>query len=66
MEEVLLWSIFACCLVKRRKEIHLKSTRHSKWSRKWLLRRQHFSHIKLLCELRNEPNDWRNYLKEWT
>lgn len=63
MEEVLLWSIFAMCIVKKKRLEHLRSTRRSKWSRKWLLKRQHFSHIKLLRELRDERNDWRNYLR---
>ncbi|KAJ8939877.1 hypothetical protein NQ318_023217 [Aromia moschata] len=39
------------------------STRRSMWSRQWLLKRQHFSHTTLLRELRDEPNDWRNYLR---
>lgn len=60
MEEILLWSVFACCLVKKKKRLErLRSTPRSKWSRKWLLKRQHFSHIRLL----REPDDWRNYLR---
>ncbi|XP_074034628.1 uncharacterized protein [Leptinotarsa decemlineata] len=63
MEEVLLWSILACCLVKNERLNRLRSTRRSKWSRKWLLKRQHFFCITLLRELRDEPNDWRNYVR---
>lgn len=64
MEEVLLWSIFACCLVKKKKRLdRRRSTTRSMWSRKWLLKRQRFSHIRLLHELRDDPNDWRNYLR---
>lgn len=28
-----------------------------------MLKKREFSHINLLRELRNEPNDWRNYLR---
>ena len=65
MEEVLLWSIFAVCLARKRR-IKLKrnkSARCSIWSRRWLLRREQFSHVRLLSELRGEPEDWRNYLR---
>ena len=62
MEEVLLWSALTCCIVEKKRLERLK-TRRSRWSRKWLLKRHNFSHIKLLRELRDEPNDWRNYLR---
>ncbi|XP_046682066.1 putative nuclease HARBI1 [Homalodisca vitripennis] len=60
MEEVLLWSVYAVCIA-----IKFRKTRNPrrKWSRQWLLQKRTFSHTKLLRELRNEPNDWRNYLK---
>jgi hypothetical protein len=32
------------------------------WTKKWLLKRQHFSHINLLKELRFHPKDWHNFL----
>ncbi|XP_050504264.1 putative nuclease HARBI1 [Diabrotica virgifera virgifera] len=60
MEEVLL-SVLVGCLVVKKRENSRKP--RSKWSRKWLLMRREFSHVKLMQELSNEPNDWRNYLK---
>ncbi|CAI6376995.1 unnamed protein product [Macrosiphum euphorbiae] len=60
MEEVLLWSLYLVCLAKKTKQSRRP---RRKWSRKWLLKKREFSHINLLRELRNEPNDWRNYLR---
>lgn len=37
--------------------------KRSKWCKNWLLKREQYSHINLLNELRSEPNDWRNYLR---
>ena len=61
MEEVLLWSIFACCIVKKKIGTHQRN-RSFKWSRKWLLKRRDFSHIRLLRILRDEPNKIRQKL----
>jgi len=32
-------------------------------TKKWLLKRQFFSHVNLLKELRFHPKDWHNFLK---
>ena len=61
MEEVVLLSVLIGCLAKNKKEKSRKP--RSKWSREWLLQNREFSHVKLLQELTNEPNDWRNYLR---
>ncbi len=61
MEETLWWSTFGMCLVRERSRKKRKSKR--KWSRDWLMKKQVFSHITLLDTLRDEPNDWRNYLR---
>lgn len=61
MEEALLLSIIALCLVKLKRK--RKATRRSRWSREWLLKRGRFSHVNLLRELRHEPEDLRNYLR---
>ncbi len=61
MEETLWWSAFGMCLVGERSRKKRKSKR--KWSRDWLMKKQVFSHITLLDTLRDEPNDWRNYLR---
>ena len=33
------------------------------WTKKWLSKRQHFSHVNLLKELRFHPKDWHNFLR---
>lgn len=33
------------------------------WSREWLLKRNHFSHVNLVNELRSIPQDFLNYLR---
>lgn len=60
MEEVVLLSLYIGCLVRKVKKSRKPRTQ---WSREWLLKRKDFSHVKLLKELQNEPNDWRNYLR---
>lgn len=66
MEEVLLWSLLVVCLnAKRKREVRkrLNIMRRSRWSRSWLIKRHLYSHVRLLKELRGEPEDWRNYLR---
>lgn len=58
-EEYLGVAAVACAYVLKKKE--KKKRRY--WSKNWLLKRQTFSHINLLEELRLEPDDWRNYLR---
>jgi len=33
------------------------------WTKQWLLKRQDFSHVILLKELRFHPKDWHNFLR---
>ncbi|CAH1971379.1 unnamed protein product [Acanthoscelides obtectus] len=35
----------------------------TRWSREWLLKRSHYSHVSLLKQLRSELDDYRNYLR---
>lgn len=56
----MLLSLYIGCLVRKVKKSRKPRTQ---WSREWLLKRKDFSHVKLLKELQNEPNDWRNYLR---
>lgn len=49
----------AAALVAKRK---IRKKR-SKWSKDWLLKRQQFSHVNLLAELKFEKDDWFNYLR---
>lgn len=59
-EHLFLLQVFLYCLLVKRKGI--KRSR-SKWCKKWLLRRNVHSHINLMKDLREDPNDWRNYLR---
>ncbi len=46
--------------------LYLKESRkkiRSKWAKKWLTQRNILSHIPLLQELRDEPQDFKNYLR---
>ena len=63
MGKALLLTVLATWLVKKKRLQSLSRTRRSKWSRTWLLWRQNFSHVKLLRQLHDEPNDWRNNLR---
>ncbi|CAH1957255.1 unnamed protein product [Acanthoscelides obtectus] len=59
MEEALLWSFYGICIATKGR--NKRKNRRLRWSREWLLKRQEFSHVRLLREL--EPDDWRNYLR---
>jgi hypothetical protein len=50
-------------LQKKSQNKWIMSNRRSRWSREWLLKRQEFSHVRLLRELRDEAGDWCNYLR---
>lgn len=66
MEEALLWYFTIKSLVQLHQLTKEKKGNRRKWSRKWLLKRNQYSHINLLKELRVESidnNDWRNYLR---
>ena len=56
----MLVSLYIGCLARKVKKSRKPRTQ---WSRAWLLKRKDFFHVKLLKELQNEPNDWRNYLR---
>jgi hypothetical protein len=43
-----------------------KSKRKNKrkmWCKEWLQKRNTYSHVNLLTELKLAPNDWHNYLR---
>lgn len=63
-EEICLVAL-ACAVIVKKNEKKNKKIRkaRSKWSKRWLLKREQLSHINLLEELRLEPDDWRNYLR---
>ena len=52
----------ACAYALKEKTKQIKKRRRL-WCKGWLLKRQTFSHVNLLHELRLEPDDWRNYLR---
>jgi len=44
-------------------ENNRKKSKRTKWTKGWLLKRENFSHVNLLKELKFEKNDWFNYLR---
>lgn len=65
MSEELCLVAVACAIVVKKKKANKRNIKksRSKWSKEWLLKREYFSHINLLEELKLEPDDWRNYLR---
>lgn len=61
-EEDLLLAAAAVCVVNVQKRKRRYSNRRW-WCKEWLLKRNQYSHINLLEELRLYPDDWRNYLR---
>ncbi|KAJ8971539.1 hypothetical protein NQ317_014971 [Molorchus minor] len=63
-DELNLVAVACVCIIKKRQHLLNKRSRpRIKWVKEWLLKRNEFSHINLLEELRLEPDDWRNYLR---
>lgn len=56
-EEELLLSAAAAILIMK-----MKNQKPKKWSKRWLLNREQYSHVYLIKDL-DEPNDFRNYLR---
>ena len=59
-EDFFLLQVFIYCLLVKRKR---NKRSRSKWCKKWLLKRKTHSHINLMKDLREDPDDWRNYLR---
>lgn len=63
-EEFYLLVVAYAYLKKKQLHFNLKKRKpKTKWVKEWLLKRNQFSHINLLEELRLEVDDWRNYLR---
>lgn len=60
-EELLLMysAVAVACVVKRRR----RRIKRKLWTKDWLLKRDQFSHVNILNELRFHPKDWHNYLR---
>lgn len=59
-----LLAVACVCIIKKKQNRLLnKQKPRRKWVKKWLLQRDRFSHVKLLEELRLEPDDFRNYVR---
>lgn len=56
-----LLALAGVCLIKKLKVLKDKKTRRSQKS--WIEKRATYSHINLIKELTNEPDDFRNYLR---
>lgn len=61
--EVFLTKALLYCLLIRKKQTNKQRRCRSKWSKKWLLRRNIHSHVNLIEDLREDPEDWRGYLR---
>jgi len=59
VSELLCYAAIAVVLDRKYRRNAKKS---SEWTKKWLLKRQDFSHVNLLKELRFHPKDWHNFL----
>ena len=59
-EDLFLLQVFYYCLLIKKKR---NKRRRTKWCKKWLLKRRIHSHINLINDLKEDPNDWRNYLR---
>ena len=54
------WTVIAVVLDRKYRRNARKSR---EWTKKWLLKRQDFSHVSLLKELRFHPKEWHNFLR---
>lgn len=61
-EEVFLTEALFYCLLIKKQETNKRHHR-CKWSKKWFLRRSIHSHVNLIEDLREDPEDWRGYLR---
>ena len=59
LRELLCYAATAVVLGRKYRRNARKSR---EWTRKWLLKRQDFSHVNLSRELRFDPKDWHNFL----
>lgn len=55
-----------CVIIKKQlilQKLNENKIYKKKWSKNWLLKRQQSSHINLIGELLEQPDDFRNYLR---
>ncbi|KAJ8893277.1 hypothetical protein PR048_005868 [Dryococelus australis] len=57
VDELVAYATIARVLQKIRKR------KRNMWTKQWFLRRNHYTHVNLLTELRCYPKDWTNYLR---
>ena len=60
LSELLCYAAIAVGLDRKYRRNASKSR---EWTKKWLLKRQDFSNVNLLKELRFHPKDWHNFLR---
>jgi len=58
--ELLCYAAFAVVLDRKYRR---NARKRREWTNQWLLKRQNFSHVNLLKELRFHPKDWHNFLR---
>ncbi|KAJ8876982.1 hypothetical protein PR048_021434 [Dryococelus australis] len=57
VDELVAYATIACALQKRRK------CKRKIWTKQWFQRKNRFTHVNLLTELRCYPKDWTKYLR---
>lgn len=62
-EEVFLMKALLYCLLIKKQQRNKQRRCRSRWSKTWLLRRNIHSHVNLIEDLREDPEDWRSYLR---
>jgi hypothetical protein len=50
-------------IISYKKKCLKRKIKRGIWCKEWLQKRQTFSHVNLLHELRFAPKDWHNYLR---
>jgi len=53
-------AVFALLLILKNKK---KQNKRKEWCKEWLKKRNVYSHVNLLTELKVVPKDWQNYLR---
>ena len=58
-DDLCFLSLFVVTFAERK----IRREKRKQWCKEWLQRRNKFTHINLLNELRNEPSDYKNFLQ---
>jgi hypothetical protein len=56
-------ALIGLALILKEKDNKTVKRKRKKWCKNWLLKRETYSHVNLLNELKFEPEDFKNYLR---